>query len=160
MKLRFYEYSQNNSGGSFDVDKNLCHRIIIEAESCVAADAKLESLGGYFDGCAAGLDCDCCGDRWHPACNAIELPNVWGGLTQSQAEKIAETYKVNARKSKEKSSSDNARNWEVVFETIDSYARYLADRFGWTTPDVRIFYANGSVLEINSIQFEETEKKA
>lgn len=29
---KFYEYNQNNSGGSFIVDKNLCHRLMIEAD--------------------------------------------------------------------------------------------------------------------------------
>jgi len=28
----FYEFNQNNSGGYFDVDENVCHRVIIEAK--------------------------------------------------------------------------------------------------------------------------------
>jgi hypothetical protein len=29
----FYEFSQNNSGGSFDVNDKLCHVMIIEADT-------------------------------------------------------------------------------------------------------------------------------
>ena len=31
--LKFYEFSQNNSGGSFTVTKDLCHRLFIEAKN-------------------------------------------------------------------------------------------------------------------------------
>lgn len=33
---------------------------------------------------------------------------------------------------------------------VRAYAQYLADKFGSTTPDVRIFYANGNVEEVYS----------
>lgn len=32
--------------------------------------------------------------------------------------------------------------------SIEEYAQYLADTYGWTTPDIRIYYNNGSVKEI------------
>ncbi len=63
----FYTYNQNNSGGSFDLTESLTHHVIIEANSSSEADSKLESLGGYFNGCDSGRDCDCCGDRWSNA---------------------------------------------------------------------------------------------
>ena len=31
IQTKFYEFNQNNSGGHFDVDENVCHRVIIEA---------------------------------------------------------------------------------------------------------------------------------
>ena len=55
---KFYEYNQNNSGGSFIVDKNLCHRLMIEADEQHLADRIAISLGVYFNGCYEGLDCD------------------------------------------------------------------------------------------------------
>lgn len=62
----FYHFSQNNSGGSFDFDKNdgITHHVVIEAVSAESANKKLQDIGGYFDGCDTGRDCSCCGDRW------------------------------------------------------------------------------------------------
>lgn len=62
----FYHYSQNNSGGSFDFDKEvgITHHVVIEAESAVTANRKAEGIGLYFDGDG---DCPCCGNRWHEA---------------------------------------------------------------------------------------------
>ena len=31
IQTKFYEFNQNNSGGRFDVDENVCHRVVIEA---------------------------------------------------------------------------------------------------------------------------------
>jgi len=62
--MGFFHYHQNNSGGSFHepaID------LIIEADSPGHADSLAEDEGAYFDGCAAGRDCDCCGDRWYRA---------------------------------------------------------------------------------------------
>ena len=63
----FYHFGQNNTGGSFDFDKDagITHHTIIEAESAEDANARAESIGLYFDGCSSGNDCPCCGDRWY-----------------------------------------------------------------------------------------------
>lgn len=78
--MPFFHYIQNNSGGSFDYDEvaGITHHVIIEAENATLADSKLESIGGYFDGCANGRDCSCCGDRWYPAYEGDEEPLVYG----------------------------------------------------------------------------------
>lgn len=34
------------------------------------------------------------------------------------------------------------------FETVEEYAQYLADRYGWTSPDARLYYKDGTVKEI------------
>lgn len=60
----FYEFNQNNSGGSFDVTDTLCHRLLIQADNEKDAILVAESLGCYWNGCDSGTDCDCCGDRW------------------------------------------------------------------------------------------------
>src|SRR5690606_15564338 len=39
--------------------------VIIEADSAHEANERAEAVGLYFDGCDAGIDCHCCGDRWH-----------------------------------------------------------------------------------------------
>lgn len=63
--MPFYHYSQNNSGGSFCVDERVAHHVIIEADSPGQANMIAEGVGIYFNGCADGRDCDCCGDRWY-----------------------------------------------------------------------------------------------
>lgn len=63
--MPFFRYSQNNSGGSFVPPY---HHIVIEAPQYRSANALAEETGLiYFDGCDSGLDCECCGDRWHRA---------------------------------------------------------------------------------------------
>ncbi|HEX7646338.1 MAG TPA: hypothetical protein VF450_02885 [Noviherbaspirillum sp.] len=64
----FFHFSQNNSGGHFDEDANVSHHVIIEAESAAHANERAEECGLYFDGCDAGIDCSCCGDRWDRLC--------------------------------------------------------------------------------------------
>jgi hypothetical protein len=64
-ETRFFTFDQNNSGGVFDLTDDVTHWVIIEAEDAAEANAKLEHLGGYFDGCESGRDCSCCGDRWY-----------------------------------------------------------------------------------------------
>lgn len=66
-KSKFFGFNQNNSGGSFDVDENVCEYVIIEAKSVEQANNRAEEIGIYFDGCSKGLDCSCCGDRWNEA---------------------------------------------------------------------------------------------
>lgn len=78
----FYLYAQNNSGGRFITDKKMgiANNVIIEAQSPRVADALAEDKGLYFNGCAEGRDCDCCGDRWSSAgdYDASEVPSVYG----------------------------------------------------------------------------------
>jgi hypothetical protein len=62
--MAFWTYIQNNSFGRFDVDEKIANAVIVEAASRELADERAEQLGIYFDGCDAGRDCNCCGDRW------------------------------------------------------------------------------------------------
>jgi hypothetical protein len=81
-EYKFYNFSQNNSGGSFEVDKNVCENVIIAATSPEDANARAEEVGIYFDGALDdGPDCSCCGDRWsrqYGAAEASETPKIWG----------------------------------------------------------------------------------
>lgn len=83
--MSFYEFHQNNSGGSFeyDSDRGLTTIVIIEANSADKANDKLESIGGYFDGSSDdywGGDCPTCGDRWYPVSehDAQPVPSSYG----------------------------------------------------------------------------------
>lgn len=78
----FYHFSQNNSGGSFDLDlaKGITHHVIIEADNATEANAIAEGQGVYFYGCNTGVDCPCCGHRWFPAeeGDSERFPHVYG----------------------------------------------------------------------------------
>ena len=65
-ELRWYEFDQNNSGGSFRLP---AQRVLIQAVSHEEAIRLAESEGLYWNGCEQGLDCSCCGDRWYPGWN-------------------------------------------------------------------------------------------
>lgn len=67
--MPFYEFDQNNSGGSFDFDEDagITRIVIIEADDAEEANYKARRIGLYFGGSG---DCPCCGDRWY---------EQWGG---------------------------------------------------------------------------------
>lgn len=75
----FYQFRQNNSGGSFDEP---AINVIVEASSAVEANEIAQQHGIYFDGCDSGTDCSCCGDRWSPASeyDASERPQVYDAV--------------------------------------------------------------------------------
>lgn len=68
----WYEFRQNNSGGSFQMDNDLTVHVLIQAASTGEANTKAQDIGIYFDGCSKGYDCDCCGDRWYEADDALD----------------------------------------------------------------------------------------
>ena len=82
--MPFFEFSQNNSGGSFVYDKKrgLTHYVIIEARDGKDANRLAEDIGIYFNGCDDdGPDCPCCGDRWHPVWDrdkGDKVPSMFG----------------------------------------------------------------------------------
>ena len=80
-EANFYEFRQNNSGGSFDTDMPRC--LWIEASSEEEACAIAEEHGVYFDGIDKGIDCECCGDRWYrPWKDAMTREEVDSWYTQ------------------------------------------------------------------------------
>jgi hypothetical protein len=62
--MRWWQFAQNNSGGSF---AGPAHLVFVEAQSADEADDIAKDHGMYFDGCSTGNDCPCCGDRWSNA---------------------------------------------------------------------------------------------
>lgn len=73
----FYEFRQNNTGGSF-VGPVL---VIVEASSPAEAnEIAQEKSSVYFDGIDQGYDCECCGDRWYRAdeCDGSDVPSEYG----------------------------------------------------------------------------------
>lgn len=77
-KSKFYEYNQNNSGGSFTLDetRGITHYVIVEAYDSDHADRLAEDIGLYFDGDG---DCPCCGDRWSSSWgDGTDTPTIYG----------------------------------------------------------------------------------
>lgn len=161
----FFKYSQNNSGGSFTVNNEVCHTIYIEAESAVEANYKAEELGCYWDGVANGEDCPCCGDRWYPCGDAdfIDLDSpIFAGVYKGTYSELTDDDVVEEWNEKYGSyevvdaPTFNGKyglmyySGTIKVKNIEEFAQYFADDFGWTTPDARIYYADGTVKEIFS----------
>lgn len=67
-ELKWYQFRQNNSGGSFVQNDSIGTYVLIQAYSAEEANDLAENKAGiYFNGCDDGLDCSCCGDRWYRA---------------------------------------------------------------------------------------------
>lgn len=159
MKNQFYEFNQNNSGGVFEVDDKVCHRLFIEANNVYEAINKAEELGVYFNGVSKGLDCSCCGDRWDEPWGSVEL-NKWQQEGYSvytydhyeNPEKLWEQkygkFKIVESPKWEQKYSIKKYIGKISFRDIEEYAQFLADEYGWTKPDARIFYKNGNIKEI------------
>lgn len=155
--LYWYEFSQNNSGGYFKVDDKVCHRLFIEAHDSNEAISKAEELGCYWDGVEKGIDCSCCGDRWS---------NYW--IEPIKLDRyIKEGYKCSSYSGEEdwykkygkyniieepkfcKGFIDSFVG-KISFTGIEDYAQFMADEYGWTVPDIRLYYYDGNVKEIFS----------
>ena len=166
-KQKFFEIGQNNSGGSFDTDKFLCHRLIIEADSAEEADKFAEDhLGVYFNGCSNGMDCSCCGDRWSGS-DEIEISKkmkqvgyevyVWrevGDYKKQWDERIRPMFPNLEPVEYDEESSFGDYTFKkygcpLKIKTLEDYLGWLAVMHGdWTCPEIRIFYKDGTVKEI------------
>lgn len=165
--MNWYCFDQNNSGGDFDVDDKVCHRLFIEAESFDDAVEKAEELGCYWDGVAAGIDCPCCGDRWSLWNDApIDLDKYSNkGYSVSTYEsfnnnaidewnKKYSKYEIIEQPIFKKEYGIRTYVGRIRLHNIEEYAQFMADKYGWTTPDARIYYHDGSVKEIFGTQFD------
>lgn len=89
---KYYHYDQNNSGGVFEVTEFVAPNVIIEADSPEEAKQLAIDMGIYFDGCASGEDCSCCGDRWYEA-DELETPYKLFNWREFSSDKEPETTK-------------------------------------------------------------------
>jgi len=158
----FYEFDQNNSGGHFHVDDKVCHRLFIEADNEKEALRIAEDIGCYWNGVADGIDCPCCGDRWDPYGEEINLIKYAAEgyrvhiYTGYGVDAVAEwnrrygKYKIVEAPTFKKDRAFERYEGSICFNNIEEYVQYIADEYGWTTPDARIFYKDGRVREIYS----------
>jgi hypothetical protein len=78
--MKWFQYSQNNSGGRMVVNERVSDYVLIQARSGAHADERAEEIGIYFNGVDDGMDCECCGDRWSSQLfnSGDESPMVYG----------------------------------------------------------------------------------
>lgn len=151
--MKYYEFTQNNSGGSVVYDAQLTHRLFIEARSETKATEKAIRMGVYFEGTEDETDCSCCGDRWSKP-DEMEFPYRYGTFDKDKAEEMAEKYGADFGKTEFKflgTHEPDPDKYDVVFRNVESYAQYLADRYSMLkegTPDARIFKDDGTVVDI------------
>lgn len=158
--MAFYEFDQNNSGGYFEVNDNVCHRLFIEANSFEEAVNKAESLGCYWNGVENGFDCPCCGDRWYKNDDIVDIEryssegyevSVYDGIYKNTREEWYKRYgKYEIMEEPKMINNQYSTSFfgKIRFKNIEEFAQYMADEYGWTSPDARIFYINGEVKEI------------
>jgi len=152
IQTRFYEFNQNNSGGYFDVDENVCHCVIIEAMDKKHAVALFEPMIENQSG-----SCSCCGDRWSPEyAGEIKLEEYkekgWevGVYSPDKESKWFKLYGKYPRLSEPEWTTKTFKRFigRICFNTLEEYLQFLANEYGWTTPDIRIHYLDGTKKEI------------
>lgn len=78
VDTKFFDFRQNNSGGSFDFDENagISVNVIVEAMNKEHAISRASEIGLYFDGSG---DCSCCGNRWSDYLDSgTDKPTIYG----------------------------------------------------------------------------------
>ena len=88
----FYEFNQNNSGGSFVFTDQVGVHTIIEAKDADdACERAVKNHGMWFDGVRDKKDCACCGDRWSRPWDddsGTIGPSVYGMLPSGHMEAV------------------------------------------------------------------------
>ena len=155
LKKKFYEFNQNNSGGSFDVDENVCHRVIIEATDANHALAIFEPMIENQSG-----SCPCCGDRWYTydpdeinldewkeKGYSVGVYSHYPDVEQRWFKLYGEFPRIEEPTWKTRYSSKEFTG-KIYFENIEQYCQFMANAYGWTVPDIRIHFLDGTKKEI------------
>jgi hypothetical protein len=117
----WYEFRQNNSGGSFAINDDVSVYVLIQAASTLEANCKARDIGIYFDGVSNGQDCECCGDRWYAADDALSSFTTY-----------------NWRNRFEPTEHANVREYAKAHAYADMWAKD-------GKPSVILYYADGTV---------------
>lgn len=73
--MKWFTFNQNNSGGFFVDDENVCECVIIQAETAEDASRFARRIMDNSD------SCPCCGDRWNfyvDETDGYDVPSVYG----------------------------------------------------------------------------------
>lgn len=99
--MKWFQYTQNNSGGTFDQDDKVSHYVLIQAPNASVADSLAEAMAGiYFNGVAEGNDCECCGDRWPAQWSdeGYDEPLIYGQPVSEYSEAAVRIYPLGSVK--------------------------------------------------------------
>lgn len=173
LSVDFYEFDQNNSGGTFDVDENVCHRVIIEATSQEHACAIFEPM--IYSQTSS---CACCGDRWSPEyADKINIAKIiqdgWkvthysttdiSDPTNKLVEEMiwADKYGIFPRTEDptwhKSIFGSSVYEGKIYFTDLDMYLMFMANEYGWTTPDIRVHYLDGTKKEFFTTRRSDSE---
>lgn len=146
-----------------DVDDNVCHRVFIEAETSKDAQNKFEPMIEN-----KSSSCPCCGDRWS-GCDPdeVELERLStkgypvGVYTNykdydKRFDKIINGLRLIEEPKLIKHSYGKEFRGIVAIDTVEQYAQFMANQYGYSTPDAIIHYANGTKKQIFKANLEET----
>lgn len=74
MKLHWWSWYQNNSGGHWDVDEDVAHHVFVQAPDEATALARFEYITRN-----QSSSCECCGSRWSlPDESMTDEPMIYG----------------------------------------------------------------------------------
>lgn len=93
MGIKWYSYSQNNSGGSFIENENICEWMLIEANT---ADEANQIMTDIVDSNDAWDYCPCCGERWDinmDESDGHDVPSIW---EEPISEVLADSFRSRA----------------------------------------------------------------
>jgi len=91
--MKWFQYTQNNSGGHMTVNKYVSDYVLIQAPSATLADDHAVKIGIYFNGVEYGGDCECCGDRWGTAWKKGDSePLIYGQPLSNYSEEVVRIY--------------------------------------------------------------------
>ena len=159
MKINFYEIEQFASNGQYEVNNKVCRVVIIQAES--KEQARDIFMPMIKDSCM----CPNCSNRWNPL-YIKQIPlNIW--KTVGYPAVIEYPYPENRAVEDywhevfDSFPSLSAPRWEggtmsgmarfvglIYFNDIEQYAKFIAGGYGKTSPDVRIYYLSGEIIEV------------
>lgn len=152
VDVNFYRFSQNNSGGHFDVDDNVAHVVVIQAMSEEHAIKLIEPMIEDQSG-----SCACCGDRWYLSPDMIEegdhehdaeVYTHYKDVLGEWNRKFGDFEKVEEPKYHRKEWGTSVFGGKVKTKTIVEYCQFYTNNWGWTTPDTIIHYLDGTKKEI------------
>lgn len=128
--MKWYKYTQNNSGGYYDVNDKVSKWVFIERELESQADEFFSRLT-----CDASPDCACCGARWYGLDDELEFPFVeFVDVYTYKPDYKQEWERLYANLTKVgneiKDSKFKYYGYKVQFNTASEYARYLKNRWG------------------------------
>lgn len=153
LEAKFYEFNQNNSGGHFDVDDNVCHRVIIEALDENHAQSIFDPMVEN-----QSSSCSCCGDRWYGS-KEIKL-SYWKdkgypiGIYSHYKDAEERWFKLYGEFPRIEEPTWQTKYGskeflgKIAFDDIEQYSQLMANSYGWTTPDVKIHFLDGTKKEV------------